>query len=221
VRLVQMEPVYGGQADTAAAVRCGGAAGLAQTAHPDAAVAAAELLADAEWDARAGAARALALCPRPHAEPVLRLKLRAGDAEPAVVGEVLRALLALAPDAALPLAAARLGDNDEGVAEQAALALGDSRLEGALPALIEFCEATPLLSRRRAAMLAVALVRSDAARDWLLARVADADAKTAIVAGQALAIHRHDERLRERVLAAARARDEAEILREIAKAMAT
>jgi hypothetical protein len=207
VRLVQMEPawVQGGKIDTAVAVRVGCAAGLAQTGHPSAAAEAAELLADPEWDARAGAARALGLCPRFAAEPALRLKLRAGDAEAAVTGECFRALLAVAPDA-LPLVAGRLGDERAEIAEQAALALGDSRLDDAFEALRAFVEEEPRRERRRPALLALGLLRRDAAIDYLVERVADPDPATAEAAVAALAIYQHDEKIAARVRAAQRHR---------------
>jgi HEAT repeat protein len=203
VRLRQLEPAFvaGGKVDTAVAVRVGSAAGLAQTGHPSAAAEAAELLADPEWDARAGAARALACCPRYAAEPALRLKLRTGDVEAGVLGECFRALLSVAPDA-LPLIAARLRDDSPEVAEQAALALGDSRLDDAFDALRAFVEDEPRRDRRRPALVAIGLLRRDAAVDYLLERVAGGDAATSEAAAAALAIYRDDARLAARLRAA-------------------
>jgi len=218
IRLVQMEPAYGGPVDTAVALRAGAAAGLAQGGHPSAAAEIAWLLADAEWPARAGAARALAACGRDAAEPLLRYKVRTGDPEPPVLGECLRALLAVNPDA-LPLVAGFLGDEDTALAEQAALAIGESRLDGAFEALSAFVAAEPLRDRRKVALVAIALLRRDVALDYLLGHVAGSDVATAKAAVEALAIYRHDPRVRERVIAAARTRRDASFLEEVKRSM--
>jgi HEAT repeat protein len=204
--------------DTAVALRAGAAAGLAQRGNPGAAVEIAELLADAEWPARAGAARALALCGQAAAEPLLRYKVRTGDPEPQVLGECLRALLAVNPDA-LPFVAKLLHEEDAALAEQAALAIGESRLEGAFEALSGFVAAEPLRERRIVALVAIALLRRDVALDYLIAHVAGSDAATAKAAVEALAIYRHDSRVRERVIVAARERDDASFLREVERWM--
>jgi HEAT repeat protein len=200
-----MEPVYGGRVDTAVPVRVGSAAGLAQSVHADAAVAAAELLADPEWDARAGAARALGVCRRDTAEPVLRYKLLTGDAEAAVLGECMRALLSMAPDA-VPLVAERLADASDAVAEQAALALGESRLDAAFDALRGYLEAEPTRARRRPALVGLALLRRDAAIDYLIGLIAEADGVTAVHAAEALDIYKHDPKMAERIRAAQKRR---------------
>jgi HEAT repeat protein len=204
--------------DTAVALRAGAAAGLAQGGNPGAAVEIAELLADAEWPARAGAARALALCGQAAAEPLLRYKVRTGDPEPQVLGECLRALLAVNPDA-LPFVAKLLHEEDAALAEQAALAIGESRLEAAFEALSGFVAAEPLRERRNVALVAIALLRRDVALDYLIGHVAGSDVATAKAAVEALAIYRHDSRVRERVIAAARERDDASFLREVERWM--
>lgn len=194
LRIVQMESLM----DTAVAVRTGSAAGLAQSGHPSAAVATALLLADPQWDARAGAARALAICPRFSAEPVLMHKLAIGDRDAGVIGECLRALLAMAPDA-LPVAAERLADPDDEIAEQAAVALGESRLDGAFEALRDRIEHEPGRERRRPLLLAVGLLRRDAAIDYLIEHIAAGDEFTSAAAVKALAIYQDDDKLTRRI----------------------
>jgi HEAT repeat protein len=207
VRLRQLEPAWveGGKVDTAVAVRVSSAAGLASVGNPDAAALAAELLADPEWDARAGAARALGMCGPLAAEPVLRLKLLTGDPEVAVLGECFRALLAVAPGA-VPRIAERLRDPRADVAEQAALALGESRLDEAFDVLREHLQEEPSGARRRVALLALALLRRDAAIDLLLEKLEQGDEETASAAADALAIFAHDARIVARAQAARRAR---------------
>jgi hypothetical protein len=202
-RCRQLEAAWGPPVDTAAALRGHAALGLANGAHPDAAAVIAELLADPEWVTRAGAARAAAALDPDVAVPLLVLKASAGDPQPEVLGDCLRGLLAAAGARALPWVVARL-DADEAVAEQAALALGESRLEPAFAPLRELAEHASG-DRRRVALLALALLRQDAALAYLLGLVREAARATAAAALEALAIHKHDDRVADAARAAARA----------------
>jgi hypothetical protein len=160
------------------------------------------LLADPDPAARSGAAIALGLGPSAAAEPLLRYKLLISDAESHVLGDCFRSLLAVSPGS-VSIVAAFLGSADEALGEQAALALGESRLEGAFAALRELAEASLTGSRRRVILLAIALLRRDDAVEWLLGRVAEGE----VAAVDALGIYRHDASLRARVAAEARAKD--------------
>src|SRR5262249_34474851 len=62
VRHIQLEPVWGGRADTAAPLRALCALGLVQVGSPETMIELATLLADPEADARIGAAHALGNC---------------------------------------------------------------------------------------------------------------------------------------------------------------
>ena len=106
---VQMEPVWGGQEDTAGPLR--GICLLALPACPDLAREQVlrhmvNALTEASPTVRADAARALAEMQGDDCALLLRLKARAGDVEAAVTGQVLEALLALERRAALPFVAA-------------------------------------------------------------------------------------------------------------------
>jgi len=205
-RCRQMEAAWGPPVDTAANLRPLGAAGLAASLHPEAGAAVARLLADSEWTSRAGAARAAARLPPDVAVPLLVLRAEIGDLEPQVLGDCFRALLDADAARGLAFVAARL-DGKEEVAEQAALALGESRLETAVAPLCEYAErvAGP---RRATALIALALLRRDEAVAYLVALVREANEKTATAAIDALAIHKHDARVRDAVLAAVKARGE-------------
>jgi HEAT repeat protein len=204
LRHVQEEPVWGGHVDTAAPLRglCG--FGLARIDHPDAMAELAGLLADPERAARADAARALLAMGSPEAIPVLRLKALVGDADPQVMTECFGALLGLSPRS-LPFVARFLHHKDEAVSEAAALALGESKREGALDVLRPFCEGLPPDSRRTA-LLAIALVRSSAALDYLVSVVERGPSGVAAHALGALGLYRHDAPLRSRVEAIVAAR---------------
>jgi len=212
-RHVQLEPVLGGRQDTAAALRGTCIMALVHQQHPRAMVEAARLLVDPERAARAAATRALAASGDPVvAEPLLRLKVAAGDADPEVLGECFAALLELAPEPSLPFVVAYLDRKSEAEAECAAIALGGSRLPAAFEPLRARAEAFTLANRRRALLLGIALLRRDDAWGYLVERIADGAPATAVAAIDALGTFRHDEALRDRVLQAAAARGDVRIL---------
>jgi len=206
IAYVQEEPVWGGREDTAAELRAECAMAFAHAGRSDALDVLADLLADPLRAARAAAAQALGDTGRPDASALLRYKVRVGDPEPEVIGACLGSLLALSPRSSLPFVASLLKGRDER-ATAAALALGESRLNAATPHLVAWCEdATPEL-RARVGYLALALLRGDAATEYLLGCVRDGDPLDAVAAGRALATFRDDARLSARMLEAARGRD--------------
>jgi HEAT repeat protein len=212
-RHVQPEPVLGGRQDTAAALRGTCIMALVHQHHPRAMVEAARLLVDPERAARVAATRALAASGDPAvAEPLLRLKVAAGESDPEVLGECFAALLELAPEASLPFVIAFLDGKSDAEAECAAIALGGSRLPAAFGPLRERAEAFTLANRRRALLLGIALLRREDAWDYLVERIADGASATASAAIEALGTFRHDEVLRDRVLQAAATRGDARLL---------
>src|ERR1019366_44027 len=102
---------------------------------------------------RADSARALAEMQGDDCALLLRLKARAGDAEPAVTGQVLESLLALERRAALPFVRQFLAAADQ-VAEEAALALGGSRQSDAVDVLLESWPTARGLAYRQALLRA-------------------------------------------------------------------
>lgn len=217
VRHVQREPVWGGSVDTACELRAVSALALLGLGHPDAASEIAELLADPEPAARAGAAQAIAASEDARFAPLLRHKILAGDPEPAVVAECLAALLRAEGEAALDFCARLLERADAARVELVATSLGESRLAGALAVLRGFWERTAAPDLRRTALLAIALLRGEAAHAFLLDVVADAPGHDARDAVAALAVFRDDETLRQRILAAAGRRDDAALRAAIAE----
>ena len=199
---VQREPVWGGSADTAAELRGLAALGYAQLRHPDAVEVIAELLADRERAARLGAARALGDSGRLEAIPLLRFKARLGDPEPEITAAVFSSLLALDPEA-VDTVAAYLGHRSELVCEPAALALGESRLEAALPHLVAFARSAIDADRRRVGYVAIALARLEPGIDFLLDVIAAESPDAAMLAIDALMPFAHDAELGKRVREAA------------------
>jgi HEAT repeat protein len=199
-RYRQLEPVWGGSADTAIDVRCSCAMGLVGTGYSRAVQELTALLHDPESRARAGAARAIS-CGNPReAEAVLRLKVLVGDAEAEVIGECFTGILSIAPMECLPFVATYLSGESEGVRDFAALALGESRNSKAVEYLRNAWDAAGPFGDFRAVLIrAAALNRTEAAFDWLISLIesgAQAHADTAV---EALAVYERNTRLNERV----------------------
>lgn len=214
VRHVQNEPVWGGRVDTAAELRGVCLMALIEGHHPRAMVEAAHLLADPQAAARTAAARALGCSGQAEvAEPLLRLRVQAGEDDAEVLGECLHALLQLAPRSSLDYVAGFLGGPDDIAAEAAALALGESRLPSALPPLLQQAGRSVGKGRRRVVLLAIALLRAEEGWAYLLQLIEQGPPSAAAEALEALAAFRHDERLRERVLATVQRRGDAVIRR--------
>jgi HEAT repeat protein len=196
IRHVQFEPVWGGTQDTAPALRGAGAFGLVRVGHRDILILLADLLADKEKVARVAAVQALDNTGSPAAIPLLRFKARVGDKEPEVTCECLTALLKMEAEA-VEFVAEFLRAGDEAVREGAALALGETRRPGAFEILREAATDLPTGSLQEVVFLALAMLRQPAAIDFLVAQIAGK--KTAHSALSALAIHRHNDGIKERV----------------------
>jgi|HubBroStandDraft_1064217.scaffolds.fasta_scaffold161767_1 hypothetical protein len=198
----QLEPVWGGRADTATDIRSSCAMGLAASGHLRAVAELTGLLADPEVEVRCGAVRAVSCGNAFEAEAVLRLKVQVGDVEPQVIGECFGALLAIAPEHSLPFVAAYLKQKDESLQEYAALALGESRRPEAFKPLHDAWDDLVSPEARGALIRAAALHRSQAAFEWLLTIIETATAKLATAAVDALAVYERNTQLIEQVKAA-------------------
>ena len=168
VKYRQLEPVRGGEVDTAAKLRVIAAYRLTELNGLRAIGPLVELLVDSEKTARAGAARALATCGEDHGKHLLRLKLEFGDAEPEVIGEVAVAYLAIARDEGIGHVAKYLRSESIGLRMEAALALGESRLAGALEPLRRHMLRIDEREEARMTLTAIALQQSDESTQYLL-----------------------------------------------------
>ncbi|BDM82349.1 HEAT repeat domain-containing protein [Acaryochloris marina] len=198
IRHVQMEPVWGGSVDTAATLRGNCALGLVRMHYPNVMTELADLLADPEGPARMVAARAIAYTEDPQGIPLLRLRAKIGD-EPQVLSEYLAALLKLAPQQSIPFVSEFLRDTNQQVQELVALVLGESRQTAALDPLQNWWQGIQDPELRITGLLAIAMLRTDDAFQFLLGLVADGSDKTAQEAIQALEIYRQDYDLWQRV----------------------
>ncbi|WP_437587927.1 hypothetical protein [Sorangium sp. So ce1000] len=211
LRHVQLEPAFGQPIDTAAGLRGLCAHALFHVGHREALLEVAPLLVDREPVTRAEAAAALGNSGLDAAAAALHVKALAGDPEPDVLGACYRGLLRLLPARYLGFVARVLQQGDDegndGAAEAAALALGESRLPEALPILqAELAGAARASRLRDSVLLGMALLRTDAANDALVALVEEGAEVHAVAALSALALHRHDEPLVERLRKAVKGR---------------
>lgn len=214
VRHVQMEPVWGGQADTAATLRGTCAMGLVRMNYPHVLTELGDLLADAEAPARVAAARAIAYSENEAGIPLLRLRAKIGD-EPIVVAECLIALLKLAPHNSLDFVARFLHDPQPQTQELTALALGESRLAGAFEWLQQWWKITTDAELRQTALVAIAMLRHDPAMQFLLELIASRPIKEAQAAIVALKPYEVDKHLWQQVQAAVQQRDDVRLIMQL------
>lgn len=206
LRHCQPEPAFGEPIDTAAGLRGLCAVALFHMDHPTALLDVTPLLADPEPVTRGAAADAIGSSGEEAGAAVLHIKALLGDREPDVLGACYRGLLRLLPSRYLRFVAQVLNGDDEGAAEAAALALGESRLPSALPALKDAVEGLASGKLRDSVLLGAALLRLDEANTYLISLVEEGPEGQATAALSALALHRHDAKLVERVRQAAEGR---------------
>jgi hypothetical protein len=139
-----------------------------------------------------------------------------------VTGECFAALLSLDPAGSVEFVARFLNSRTEGIGEQAALALGESRLPSAFEVLREAWERGAVSEQRRTLLVAIAMLRIDEALEFLLSRLADESGPVAADALAGLAFYARDEAVLARVEGIIRERGdgalEAVFAREFARA---
>jgi hypothetical protein len=189
---VQMEPVWGGSQDTAGPLRgiCLLALpGCADIRREDVLRRLVDALAESDPAVRAEAARALGAMGGDESALVLRLKARVGDEESSVVGQTLESLLIVERAKALPFVKGFLDPKGGTAVEEAALALGSSRMAGAVDLLLEAWEAAEGVEYREALLRALSLSRDDRAMEVLRKLAAEVDSQDAKAARAALELY--------------------------------
>ncbi len=199
IRHVQKEGSFGPPVDAAAPLRGFCARGLARMGHPDALLECVTLLADSEIPARTGAIRAIADSGRPDGVLLLRLKTLLGDREIEVIGECFSALLSLDPAGSVEFVAKFLNSGGDGIPEQAALALGESRQTAAFSVLRDVWERGGARELRRTLLTAIALLRVDEALEFLLERLRSESGPVAADALAGLVFYARDEAVATRI----------------------
>ncbi|HSI32612.1 MAG: HEAT repeat domain-containing protein [Phycisphaerae bacterium] len=214
IRHVQKEGSYGPPVDTAVGLRGWCAMGLVRIGRRHVHEELADLLADPEAQARMMAARAIAYAGHDFGVPLLRLKARTGDVEPAVTAEVLSALARLAPGRSIDVLRDFLRDADDTVASAAALALGETRRPEALEALCDCWRAVMDPVTRANLALPIALTRLPAGVEFLMEALAGVPEGVAVEVVRALKMYRGDAGVKERVGRAVEGRGSGRLSRE-------
>ena len=166
---VQLEPVWGGSADSATALRGACALALVACSLPRDAILLhlADALADPEMRVRIDAARAIAQLPGQDSILMLRVKAQAGDKEPAVIGQCLLSLLGIEPRAAIPFVAKFLTSRNEDLRIEAAAALGECPDLLAVETLIARWRIEKNADMKQAIVLSLGVSRVPEAKEFL------------------------------------------------------
>ena len=201
-RYIQLEPAWGREDDTAAPLRGAALFALARIGGTDYHCLLVDSLTDPEKDVRIAAAQALGYVGSEAAGLLLRLKARLGDEEADVLSECLSGLMTIGPHANLEFVCEFLDSPEAAVCEAAAIALGKTRLPGALEALKACWQRSYQASLKDQILLAIAMMRLPAAIDFLIELVGSDSETSALSAISALKFHRYDSRLCERLAVA-------------------
>ena len=170
LRYIQMEPVWGGQVDTAATLRGTCVQALIDCQLPDLTmlIHLAEALADAEKGVRVDAAMALSRAGIPEAAPLLRFKALSGDPEPEVLGQCFHSLLQMAPGDSVAFVRRFLTpDREDEIRAEAASALAQSHEPAAMEALKSLWGALLSVELRRALLTFLAASPQREAAEFL------------------------------------------------------
>jgi HEAT repeat protein len=199
MRHVQQEPVWGGTSDTAVELRAICATGLVSTNYRYKLRELVGLLVDPEWQARAGAVRALATAGSEAAALLLRFKAHIGDKEPDVMADCFSGLLAVEGTDALPLVTSFADGRAKEVREAAILALGESRRSEAVEWLKEKFARSADGETQQAVLLALATSRTEPAVEFLLGVIRSGSEQASAMAVSAMGVNMGDRRIQEEV----------------------
>ena len=215
-RYVQMEPVWGGRVDTAVKLRSLCTLALVQCADLPRAGKLRHLVAaviDVEEPVRIDALRALEQMEGEEAALLLRLKAGVGDKSATVVGQALESLLRMEGSRALDFARGFLKEREAEsrepgatpveIVEEAALALGASRLPASVEVLKEAWSNDPKI----VFLQAISISRQESGLDFLLELVKSGRERDAMSALEVLALQRDSAEVLSHTRAAVEARD--------------
>jgi HEAT repeat protein len=170
MRHIQMEPVWGGQSDTAGTLRATCALALVQCrqlSEPDLLGHLVDLLVDKEKVVRTEAVRAIDQVGSPSAALLLRLRAVLGNDEPEVLGACYSGVLHIEGIRAIPWITGFLAAGDDAAGE-AALAIAATHSAEGFGTLRENLGRASDPWFRSVLLSAIALTRQDAAIDFLL-----------------------------------------------------
>ena len=201
-RHVQMEPVWGGQQDTAAVLRGACVMALVQCndiPRDETLRYIVDALSEDAAAVRIDATRALEQMGGREVVVLLRLKARLGDKDPRVTGQILEVLLQMEGRGAVPFVGEFLHAADEEVVEEAALALGASRLTEAVELLKETWKTRSRRQPGSALLRAISVSRLDEAIEFLLNLVKQGLPRDSEDALHALELHKGTAEIAKRI----------------------
>ncbi|MEI6309754.1 MAG: hypothetical protein WCP58_08950 [bacterium] len=190
---VQLEHAYGGPVDTAGPLRVAGCRALARIGSAELFFVLADRLTDPEVDVRFAAAQILAGFCDERAELLLRMKALAGDSHPRIIGECFRSLMALHPQRSFPFVLNYLEAPQGEIAEEAMMAMGESRHPQAFHLLSRMFALAADPEQREALISAISLLRTKEALHFLLSAVTEEPLPQAQVAVDALSLYHLEE----------------------------
>ena len=200
---IQLEPVWGGRADSAATLRGTCALALVDCQLDDLEILShlTDRLADSEKPVRIDTATAISQLGRPEGALLLRLKALLGDREPEVMGQCFSSLLNLTPRDSVPFIGRFLKAADESVRLEAAAALAQSREPETIEILKNFWRDPLSPGLRNAFVTALGASPLSEAAEFLLSIIADESDQLAANALAALAASRFRAEMRGRIAA--------------------
>lgn len=211
IRHIQPEPVWGKTIDTAPPLRSLCALGLVQANYSQVLEELADLLADPEYAARAGAARGIGYSQNPAGIPLLRFKVHMGDREPQVISECFIALLKLSGEQA-PMVLQALEKGSAATQELAALALGEARIPEAFPAIKRQWQYTREPNLRGSFLLAIATLRTEDSITFLLDQLERGNLPDAKDSLMALDIYRNTTEIWQKITGIIQFRENSELI---------
>lgn len=198
---VQMEPVWGGEEDSAGLLRSACILALPQCTdlrRSEIFRLLVDMLQDPAGPVRSDAVRAIEQMNGEEAQLLLRLKARLGDSLPEVTGRVFDAVLHLESDKGLVFVAEFLQTAGEEIRDEAALAIGSSRQPGAAEFLITTWNNTINASFRSVLLRAISSSRAETGLEFLLSLIREGSRLQARSAMEALELHSESADIQER-----------------------
>jgi HEAT repeat protein len=199
---IQMEPVMGGQEDAAMQLRANSVLALVactDLTRPEILRHLVDALADDLDPVRVEAVRALQQMNGEESCLALRVKAHAGDRRPVVLGQVFDSILQLEGERAVPFVAGFMKSPNDETRDEAALALGGSRLPSAVKALIESWDHSRLGELGSVILRGLSSSRDETAFAFLLNLVKEGSSRDSAAALDALQLHKDSPEIQERI----------------------
>lgn len=199
-RHIQMEPVWGGQEDAAMHLRANAVLALVactDLTRPEILRHLVDALADDLDTVRVEAVRALQQMNGEESCLALRVKAHAGDRRTVVLGQVFDAILQLEGERGVAFVAGFLKSSNDETRDEAALALGGSRVPAAVKVLIEVWDQARLKEFGSVILRALSSSRNETAIAFLLNLVKEGSSRDCAAALDALQLHVDSPEIRE------------------------